>query len=375
MASPAEARALVAAFEDAFTRHLSARHAIPVGSGRLGLKLILEGLGIGPGDRVALPAFTDQSVPAAIRRAGAEPLFVDVDTRTYNLDPNRLEDSLTDDTRAVIATHIFGAPCDLETIEDIARRRDLVVIEDCAHAIDATRAGRRCGTVGTAAIFSFVVTKAVNAFGGGMVATGDDRLAAHVRTAVSKLPLPETAGLARRVAAGYALATATRPDVFAWLLRPAMRGLRAAGGDAIRAYDALVRPSTINAHVDRAFSPIQAAVGLAQLRDLPRTQAARGRAAGALRAALPSWLEPQGWSEADTHAWYFFVATAADPDDAARRLAAVGIDCGRRPMRNVSESSGFEGATFVQDHGLQLPIHPTLPSCTVDRMVEALGRL
>lgn len=374
-----EQRAVFAACEDAFSRHLGTRNALPVGAGRLGLRLILEGMGIGAGDEVIIPAFTDQSVPNAIIKAGAVPVYVDVDRRTFNMDPARLFAALTPRTRAVIALHIFGAPCDLARIKAFADANGLLLIEDCAHAIDSASAGRQCGTVGHAAIFSFVVTKAINAFGGGMVATDDDRLADFIRSRTQALPQPEPDALIRRVAVGYLLNALTRPEVFGLIGVPALKALSRSGGDAIGLYNKLVRPGTQNAHSDRAFSPVQAAVALAQLRALPNTQDERRVAAEAIVDAAPPHLHVQSvLSPADRHSWYFCVATAEDPATLVRQLLSHGVDVGRYPMRNVAtladEARGpvdFPGAQYVFEHGLQLPIHPGL-GAAAERVVDAL---
>ncbi|HIA02360.1 MAG TPA: aminotransferase class I/II-fold pyridoxal phosphate-dependent enzyme [Myxococcales bacterium] len=209
MSSKDEGCALISAFEDAFARHLGVRYTIAVGSGRLGLQLILTQKGIGRGHSVILPAYTDQSVPQAIRKAGAEPTYVDVDPLTHNIDPEGLEKALLPTTKAVIATHLFGAPCDMDAIQAFCERHGLVLIEDCAHAVDAESRGRLCGTLGDAAIFSFVVTKAINTFGGGMVATNDEMLAYEVREQMSQLPQPDMDGLLRRIITGYLMNTAT----------------------------------------------------------------------------------------------------------------------------------------------------------------------
>ena len=157
---PSEHRALVSAFEDAFMRHTGDGLAIPVGAGRLGLRLIFEALGIGEGDAVVVPAFTDQSVPNAVRRVGATPVYVGIDRETFNIDTNALatilESHSPEPIKAVIATHIFGAPCDLDGISALCAPKGITVLEDCAHAIDAKSKGRRCGLIGDASIFSFL---------------------------------------------------------------------------------------------------------------------------------------------------------------------------------------------------------------------------
>ncbi|MFT5431767.1 MAG: perosamine synthetase [Myxococcota bacterium] len=376
-ATPPQKRAVMAAFEDAFTRRFGVRSAVPTGSGRLGLRLILKGLGIGPGAEVIVPAFTDESVPEAIIKAGATPVFVDVSLQTFNLDPDQVEAAIVPQTRAIVATHIFGAPCDMSSMLRFAQQYDLDIIEDCAHAIDSAWQGRACGSLGTAAIFSFVVTKAVNAFGGGMVATCSDTVDSAVRSAVSELPLPDSLALLRRIMVGYALHHATKPDAFGLLGVPLLKGL---SSDAVGLYNRLVRPGTVNANRDTAFSPVQAAAALSQLRSLDETQAARRIAAERIIASMPAGLRPQVTLEGDRHSWYFLVALADDPDAVVAHCLRRGVDVGRNPMRNVgrgsatsSGSSRFPNAQAVYERGIQIPIHPTLNIDAVDRVVDAVG--
>ena len=383
---PSEHRALVSAFEDAFTRHVGDGLAIPVGAGRLGLRLIFEALGIGDGDAVIVPAFTDQSVPNAVRKVGATPIFVDVERDTFNIDPKALADVLDRNAsasiKAVIATHIFGAPCDLDAIRALCEPKNIIVLEDCAHAIDARSKGRRCGLVGDAAIFSFVVTKAVNTFGGGMVLTKRQDVANHVRQAIRKLPLPDSLGLSRRVLVGWLLHQFTRPAVFGNVGLPLMTGLKTAGSDAISSYNKFVRPGTQNAHVDTAFSPVQAAAGLAQLRALDQMQQRRSRAATQIAADFPSHIQCQRTLPGDTHAWYFMVATTDDPEGVVEALRRQRVDVGRYPMRNVAAivdpTNGpheFPNAQWVYEHSIQIPIHPTLSDGEVARVRAAFRHL
>ena len=369
-ASPREKRTLIHATEDAFARHIGVRDAIPVGAGRLGLRLILTGLGVGPGDEVLLPAFTDQSVPNAIRRVGATPVYVDIQRSTHNLDPSLLSERHSPRCRAIIATHLFGAPCDMKAVLTFARRHHLAVIEDCAHAIDAHTEEGKCGSIGDAAIFSFVVTKAINAFGGGMVTTRDPQLARHIRSQLATLPTPETTALLRRVLAGYVLNTLTRPEIFGLLGAPALRALDASGGDIVSMYNQLVRPSTVNAHVDTAFTGMQAAAVLHQLRQLSLTQKRRHQAASTLLEAMSGSLHPQKLERPnDTHAYYFLIATSDEPDAMVRQLLRHGIDIGRHPMRNCAALDDptqgpqeYPEAEYVYQHALQFPIHPSLPA-------------
>lgn len=177
----------VAAFEVEFARYLGVRHVIGVGSGTDALHLALRAAGIGPGDVVFTVSHTAVATVAAIELAGATPLLVDIDPVTYTLDPNRLEAALHEvkasggRPRAVLPVHLYGHPADMAAILAIARRFDLVVIEDCAQAHGARLGGRLAGTFGRLAAFSFYPTKNLGALGdGGALATDDADLADQV---------------------------------------------------------------------------------------------------------------------------------------------------------------------------------------------------
>lgn len=171
-----------AALEKAIAASCGARHAIGLASGTDALYLTLLALGIGQGDEVITTPFTFFATASSISRTGAKPVFVDIDPRTFNLDPRLIERAVTRRTRAILPVHLFGLPCDMDAIDRIARRRKLAVVEDAAQAIDAVYKGRRVGGLGTAACFSFYPTKNLGAAGdGGMVTTSDDALADRIR--------------------------------------------------------------------------------------------------------------------------------------------------------------------------------------------------
>lgn len=159
-----------------------ARQAIGLASGTDALYLTLLALGVGPGDEVITSPFTFFATAGSISRAGAKPVFVDIDPRTFNIDPSLIERAITRRTRAILPVHLFGLPCDMDKIVRIARRRRIAVIEDAAQAVDAVYKGRKVGALGDAACFSFYPTKNLGAAGdGGMVTTSDDALADRIR--------------------------------------------------------------------------------------------------------------------------------------------------------------------------------------------------
>ena len=172
----------VGSFEEEFAAFLGVKHSVGVGNGTEALHLALVACGVGDGDEVATVSHTAVATVAAIEMAGASPVFVDIDPVTYNMDPEYLKKAITSKTKAVIPVHLYGHPAPMEEILAIAREYNLCVIEDCAQAHGATYLGKRVGSFGDMACFSFYPTKNLGALGdGGMVATNDDKLAENAR--------------------------------------------------------------------------------------------------------------------------------------------------------------------------------------------------
>ncbi|EPR30237.1 Nucleotide-sugar aminotransferase [Geobacillus sp. WSUCF1] len=159
-----------------------ARHGIGCGNGSDAIHIALQAAGVGPGDEVITTAFTFFATAGSIARAGAKPVFVDIDPVTFNIDPAKIEAAVTEKTKAIIPVHLYGQMADMEAIAAIANRHGLAVIEDAAQAIGAKYNGKCVGELGTAATYSFFPTKNLGAYGdGGMIITNDDELAEKCR--------------------------------------------------------------------------------------------------------------------------------------------------------------------------------------------------
>jgi dTDP-4-amino-4,6-dideoxygalactose transaminase len=171
-------------FEAAAAAVAGARFAVGVSSGTDAILAALMALGIGPGDEVICPAFTFFATAGCVARAGARPVFADSCPDSFNLDPGGLEALITPRTRAIIPVHLFGQPADLDPILDLARRRNLRVIEDAAQAFGAEYGGRPVGALGDCGTVSFYPTKNLGAMGdAGLVVTNDEGLARRLRLA------------------------------------------------------------------------------------------------------------------------------------------------------------------------------------------------
>jgi dTDP-4-amino-4,6-dideoxygalactose transaminase len=173
--------ARVERFEQAFAAYRTAPYAAAVSSGTAAIHLALLALGIGPGDEVIAPVMTFCSTIHSIVHTGAQPVLIDCDRNTLNVDPAQIESRITPRTRAILVVHMCGRCCDMDPILAIAERHGLKVIEDCAHAIESTHHGRPAGLMGDAGCFSFYPTKNIATCDGGMVITKDQAVQQKVK--------------------------------------------------------------------------------------------------------------------------------------------------------------------------------------------------
>lgn len=172
----------VADFEERFAHSCGASYGIAVNSGTSALHLALLAGGIGPGDEVITVPCTFVATVAAIHYSGARPVFVDVNPVTYTMDPSGIEEAITPRTKAIMPVHLYGNPADMDPILEIARRHNLLVIEDAAQAHGGEYRGRRCGSIGDLGCFSFYPGKNLGAYGeGGLVTTSDPEFTRKIR--------------------------------------------------------------------------------------------------------------------------------------------------------------------------------------------------
>ncbi|MBE5991545.1 MAG: DegT/DnrJ/EryC1/StrS family aminotransferase [Paenibacillaceae bacterium] len=169
-------------FEKMFAEYCGTNYCVGVGNGLDALMLLLKALGVKEGDQVIIPSNTYIATALAVTYIGAKPIFVEPDIRTFNIDPNRIEAAITDKTKAIIPVHLYGQPCHMEAIMEIANKYNLFVVEDCAQAHGAIYKGKKIGSFGDAAGFSFYPGKNLGALGdAGAVVTQNKELSDKVR--------------------------------------------------------------------------------------------------------------------------------------------------------------------------------------------------
>jgi dTDP-4-amino-4,6-dideoxygalactose transaminase len=371
----------VARFEEVFAARLGAPHAVAASYGRMAFYFILRALQLPPGSEIILPALTFWGIPEVARVAGLTPRFADVDPATFCMDPDALARTITGRTRAVVPTHLYGLPCDMGAILEIAGRHNLAVVEDCAHALGATYRGRPVGTFGDAALFSFQTLKPLNCCGGGMAVVRDAALAARVRAQVDRLPRPHEKRVANKLVAGALHRILTRPRAFTVTGFPILWLSSYAGfhpdvyfREKIRSLDPLPEE-----YLER-FSNVQATLGLAGLDLLDSWTAATRSHAHAMNAALgdvPGVQVPTVPPES-THVYYQYALYGPDRDSLVRDCIRRGVDletfhadvCTQLDLF-VAERSPAPGADRAAD-AVQVPIYASLTGQQLRRVTKVV---
>ncbi|MBD8531142.1 MULTISPECIES: DegT/DnrJ/EryC1/StrS aminotransferase family protein [unclassified Massilia] len=344
-------------FEAAFRDYLGADvQAISVNSATAGLHLALESLGIGPGDEVIVPTLTFTATAEVVRYLGAQPVLVDVDAVTLNMDPRAVEAAITPRTRAIVPVHYAGMACDMDALLALARRHELRVVEDAAHAFPTRYRGRLVGTLESdITVFSFYANKTMTTGEGGMVVVRDPELARRIR-------LMRLHGISQDAFDRYVSKTP------AWFYEVVAAGFK---------YN---------------LTDIAAAIGIEQLKKIDRFLEQRQRLAARYDealAGLPLVLPPRPEGDS-THAWHLYVVrlredAALQRDELIVRLSELGIGTSvhfiplhRQPYWRdncVSAPERFPVAEAAFGAMLTLPLYTRMTDASQERVIHALHEL
>jgi len=376
----------ISQFEAAFARRagMDPAHAVAASYGRMAFYYILKALDLPAGSEIILPALTFWVVPALARVAGLKVVFADVDPATFTLSPEALERAITPATRAVVPTHLYGLPCEMGPILDIAARHKLIVIEDCAHALGATWKGRPVGTLGDAGFFSFQTLKPLNCYGGGLALVRDAAVAARVRALAEAEPWPDEKRVTNRLLVGRLQRIFIRPWVFTISAFPILwvSSLIGANPDVYLWEDIRSLDPLPDGYTER-FPNVQAAIGLAALDALDEwTEQTRRHARVMDRALddLPGITVPVVPADR-THVYYQYCVYGPQRDELVVRCVRRGIDIETLHVDVCSDLELFAGAR-VEPAGapgarkaaaaMQLPVYSTLTDTQAARVARVV---
>lgn len=344
-------------FEADFAEFVGAAGAFAVNSATSGLHLALEAVGVGPGDKVVTTPYTFTATAEVVRYLGADPVFVDIDPATFNIDPEKVAEVLQrgNGVKALLPVHFAGLACDMGALLDLARRHGLKVVEDAAHALPTTCDGKMIGNHGDLTVYSFYVTKTIATGEGGMVVTACPEYAERMRTM-------RLHGISRDVFDRY---SSTKPSWYYEVVAPGFK------------YN---------------MTDIAAAIGIHQLRKAWQFQQRRAEMAGWYDEAfrdLPVLLPPQPRA-GDTHAWHLYVIRLADDAPVSRdvfieRMAEKGIGCSVHfiPLhiqpywrdRYDFKPGDFPNALRAYERAVSLPIYPRMTDADQERVIEAVREI
>lgn len=372
----------IAEYEGRFAEYHGTEHAVTASFGRMAFYYILRALDLPAGSEIIFPALTFWVVPEIARRAGLRPVFVDVDPSTFNIDPSGIEAALTDQTRAIVPTHLYGQPCDMEEIMRMAEKHNIYVIEDCAQAAGARYRGRVVGTFGAASFFSFQLLKGINTYGGGMTLTNDSALARRVREQSLGEPPQSSGDLIKRFLTGCSARSLVSPKGFTFWGFPLQATASLFGNyDLSKHIWEKIRPLDLFPRTYRQrYSNVQAVVGLRGLAKLDEYNSrSRDHARRYTRglADCRAVRTPRALPDVE-HVYYQYCVYLSDPARASRRAIRRGVDfetthvdvCSTLPLFKEFAVS-CPGAEKTEQ-ALQLPVYSRLRPSDVDRVLNVV---
>jgi dTDP-4-amino-4,6-dideoxygalactose transaminase len=368
----------IAEFEEKFAAFIGVPDAVSVPSGRAGLRFLFEGLALEPGAEVICSAFGYPIVPHIIKSMGYELKFADCEMQTLGMSPAALDASISDKTAAVVVTHLYGIPCQIEEIAEIARKRGVLLIEDCAHCYGASVGDRKAGAFGDAAYFSFETSKVINTMGGGMVTVREAALGQRVRQAGSGEPRKGIGWLMKRLLKTSFEAAVTNPVLFNLGVYQALRWAPRGSEKEDRFASGYHGDEVSMAGKMGRYTNYQARLGLRQMKLAAARDARRTANAERLISGLRDCLyfqEPMG---PDVSANYMLV-TALVPQMAnvVAQLLRAGIDSKHQYMRDCSgmfdTNESHANAARAEREVLHLPAHPEMSAAQIDSAVARIS--
>jgi len=371
-------------FETEFAKYIGAKYAVLISSGRSALFHILKTLDYKPDDEIVLSSYNYYVVPEVIRLCGLRPVFCDIELSDYNISTKAIESAITRRTRAIIATHMYGHPCDMEGIYSLAKRHNLDIIEDCAHSCGSEYKGIKTGALGRVALFSFSMPKALTTFRGGAITTDDKRIYDSIKRLNdgSDHNARETFSDLTFGLAGYLF---FKPWFFACASYPVLLLMRRMAPDLLsKLFDNEPKRLTKGSIHSRAkFNNLKASVGMAQLRRLDSMIEKRRRVSELLIENLESinGISLPRELPGARHNYLYFNILFDNPKLLSDRLYLKGVDTESSDFRDCSSLEIFKryysdspNAQYASSHILRIPNFSVLAEKKISYVAESIRR-
>jgi dTDP-4-amino-4,6-dideoxygalactose transaminase len=365
--------------ERAFADFIGAPEAVAVPSGRGGLSFIFRALGLEKGAEVICSAFGYPVVPHLAKSLGYELRLADCELETLGMDPEALAATISDRTKVVIATHLYGVPCQVKEISQIAESHGAILIEDCAHCYGASVDGLKAGSWGSFGYFSFETSKPINTLGGGMVTVRDPEIATRLREIARSEPSKDLNWLLKRLFKTSFETTVTNPLIFNLGVYPALRILEGRDEEKDRFASGYQRDEvTLQGRMGR-FTNYQARLGLAQMNATQVLLERRRSHARHLMDRLDDTVRFQRNDSPGVESNYMLV-TALFPrmKDMAHELLRLGVDTKHHYMRDCSGlldgGASYPNAARAEREVLHLPAYPEISDAAIDRIADDVAR-
>ena len=362
-------------FEEKISRYLGAKYAFSTPSGRKGLEVILKVLDLNPDDEVIIPAYTLKDLINIIQALNLKVIPVDIAPHSFNIAPQAIESKISSRTKVILATHLFGFPCEIEKILEIASRHSIFVIEDCAHAIGSEYKGKKVGTFGIASFFSFDTIKLVNTYGGGMIVTDDDGIAFRIKEELKKLNFISQIPFKKFVSALLEYILSFTPMYFIPLAL-------LAGDKTGPTMYSLYRKVQEKSAPRGGLSGFQARVGIEKLETLCERIQRRKKLTEIYKEGLEHKMNFQYSSFKVKPNYYLLVGKIrkkVDIEELRRKLLLKGIDIGIKSeiVDNCGEYLGAQDckiASEIYNNVIQLPLYEDLRIRDVKYIIQMLGK-
>lgn len=351
-------------FEKEFADFIGVKHAISVGNGTDALVLALKSMGIGEGDEVITTPFTFFATAETISAVGATPVFVDVDKETFNIDVTKIEEKITSKTKAIMPVHIFGQSADMDEINEIAKKHNLYVIEDACQAIGGKYKGRKIGTLGDVACFSFFPTKNLGCAGdGGMIVTDNDEIAIIARAL-------RTHGSGENGQKAYNLLNNIEEEI------KTAEGANDTVYNPLKYYNYLIGFNT-------RLDAIQAAILSVKLKEIDSWNAKRREIVELYNEALQnSDLVTPVARDYNDHVYHMYILQSENREEVLAKLKEAGIATGvyypvplhlQKVYKNLGYKEGdMPVSEYLSHRTFAIPVYPELTKEQIDYIISKI---